>query len=129
MTDGPGDHVTVNDWNDIDAAPDQVCGQDKDRIAALFRDGLADGADAIGWFPDFVLDDDDRDVDLVENSDHLAMGSVEDYSDDAWRFTQPHLSGKRDALFAPKSWTVMFERGSRMEDLETPQSGLGDFDV
>jgi len=130
MTDGPGTHVEVQDWKDIDSAPDKVSGQDKDLVAAGFREGLAHDYEAIAWLPDFKLDELDDELELMETSDHLVAGVVEDYSDKAWRITQPH---RRDAVddygvYAPKSWTIVFEKGSRLDDLDTPQKGLADFE-
>jgi hypothetical protein len=127
VTDGghPGDHVVVGSWNDIDDAPGVVSGRDKDLVASVFRD---QNWTYVVWIPDFILDDADRDVDLVESSDHLAAGGVSDYSDKAWKFSQPYRETATDdaTSFLPKSQVVVFERLDDL-DLNTPQQGLTDF--
>lgn len=127
--DGPGTHVEVQDWKDIDQAPDKVSGQAKDLVAQLFRDGLPHDYEAIVWLPDFKVDELEGELELVEKSDHLAVGMVEDYSDKAWRVTQPHRKNDVEdyGIYAPKSWTIVFEKGGRLDDLDRPQAGLTDF--
>lgn len=121
-----GDHVVVADWNDIDAAPDAVSGRDKDLVASVFRN---QSWETVVWIPDWLLEDADRDIDLVESSDHLAVGNVSDYSDKAWKFSQPHLETATDdaTTYLPKSQVVVFERLDKLDDLNTPQRGLTDF--
>lgn len=125
--DGPGDVVEVSEWSDIDNAPSVVTGAEKELVAQLFRDGIPNGYDAVVWIPDFKLDDDDVEIEVLEGSDNLAAGVIKSYSDKAWKFIQPHCYDATWGEFLPKSWTVVFEPTGRLEALEAPQRGLTDF--
>lgn len=119
------DHIVVSDFGDVDAAPN-LSGKEKQLVAELFR---STDWDSIVWFESWLLADEEKDIQTVEGSENLAVGTVEDYSEKAIRFAQPH---RRDATndpssFAPKTCIVWLERGSRLSDLETPQAGLGDY--
>ena len=121
-----GDHVSVGSWTDIDAAPDAVSGRDKELVASVFRE---QEWEHVVWIPDWLLDDADRDIELVESSDNVAVGDVSDYSEKAWRFSQPHLETATDdaTTYLPKSQVVVFERLGDLDGLKTPQRGLTDY--
>lgn len=126
MPDGPGTHIDVTEWADIDAAPSVVDGREKDLVAQLCRNGLPHDYEHVVRVPDFKLEELDDEIAFVENSDRLAIGVCEDYSAKAWRLTQPH---RRDDVadygtYLPKSWTVVFETGEGIADLDSPQQGL-----
>jgi hypothetical protein len=111
--------------DDIDAAPQAVDGVEKEHVAAVFRN---QSWTYVVWIPDWLLEEsgDDRDIETLENSDHLAVGDVSDYSDKAWRFSQPHRKGDPGG-YLPKSQVVVFERMDGLDDLDTPQKGLTDY--
>lgn len=118
-------HVIVTEWADIDAAP-QVSDRDKQRVATIFSE---QSWAHVVWIPAWVLDDADKDIETVESSEHLAVGRVDDYSEDAWRLRQTHLSdGYPPKNFLPKSAVVVFKRLlEKGETIETPQQGLDAF--
>lgn len=127
MSDGPGDHIAVSNWGDIDAGPDVVSGRDKQRVATVFRDMEWD---SVVWIPDWILDDDDdTDLETVEASDNLVVGQVDDYSAKSWRVYQPHRKDESPdpGGYVAKSQTVHFERTPGLEDIDTPQTGLDAF--
>ena len=117
----PDRHVTVSDWADLKGAPEASEGA-KHRVATIFTE---QEWDAVVWIPEWLLEDDEKDIETVESSAHLAVGDVEDYSEKAWEFTQTH----RNVLpqFLPKSSVVVFERPGGVEEIETPQTGLAAF--
>ena len=113
-------HYVVESWSDIDAASTPN-GRDKQRVAAL----LEDGQNCVVWLPSWLLDAEDKDIETVEASEHLAVGGVGDYSEDAWSFSQSHRDDSGSYL--PKSSVVVFERGDGVTEIETPQRGLTSF--
>jgi len=118
-------HIVVSDLGDVDAAR-KLSGKEKELVAEKFR---KTDWDHIVWFESWLLDDDDKDIQTIEASENLAVGVVEDYSEKAIRFTQPH---RKDEVgdpggYAPKKCVIWLERGPGIEDLETPQGRLGDF--
>lgn len=121
-----GDHILVGEWSDIDGAPNAVSGREKQLIASIFR---KQEWQHIVWIPTWLLDDADREIGLVESSDHVAVGDVTDYSEKAWQFTQPHLETPTDdaTSYLPKSQVVVFERLGDLDDLRTPQTGLMEY--
>lgn len=114
-------HIVVSSFADVDVAR-RLSGQEKQRVADLFS---STSWDHVVWFPDWLLEDDDKDIETVEASDHLAVGTCKDYSEKAVQFSQPHRDGAGG--YAPKQSIVWFERGPSLETLETPQKGLTDF--
>jgi hypothetical protein len=123
-----GSHVIVREWTDIDAAPGNVSGVDKQRVATIFTE---QSWDHVVWLPTWLLEDDSKDIETVESSDHLAVGDVTDYSEKAWQFVQPHRDGA-DGLgdpggYLPKSQVVVFERADGLEAVDSPQAGLDAF--
>lgn len=113
----------VSEWSDIESAPD-VSDRDKQLVATILSE---QAWDHIVWIPEWLLED--KDVETVESSDHLAVGDVDDYSEKAWKFTQPHLrDGYPPKLYLPKSQVVVFERVRGVEEVQTPQTGLAAFD-
>ncbi|GAA3882728.1 hypothetical protein [Haloarcula argentinensis] len=114
-------HIAVSSWDDIDAAP-EASPRAKQRVATIITE---QSWDHVVWLPSWLLEDSDKDIETVEASDHLAVGGVEDYSDDAWQFAQTH----RNVLpeFLPKSSVVVFERARGVEEISTPQTGLTAF--
>lgn len=114
-------HIAVASWDDIDTAP-EASPRAKQRVATIFTD---QSWDHVVWLPSWLLEDSDKDIETVEASDHLAVGDVEDYSDDAWEFEQPHRNGLGGYL--PKSSVVVFERVRGVEEIATPQKGLTAF--
>jgi hypothetical protein len=117
MTDG---YYLVREWSDI-AAASKPSDRDKQRVATL----LEEGRNCVVWLPAWLLDEEDKNVETVEASEHLAVGGVEDYSEKAWSFTQSITDG---SVFLPKSTVVLFERGEDVESIETPQRGLSSFE-
>ena len=117
-----GQHIAVGEWSDI-ARADGVGQRDKQRVATIFSE---DAWDTVIWLPDWILEDSDKDLGTVEASDHIAVGDVEDYSEKAWQFVQPHRKGDPGG-YLPKSQVVVFERVPGVETIETPQHGLSDF--
>lgn len=119
-------HVYVTDWSAIDAAPERVSGRDKQQVADLFR---TTDWKWVAWVPTWKLNEEAQSIATVQGSDHLCVGHVEDYSDKAWRFTQPHRKDEVTdyGCYLPKSAAVIFERADNLEDLDTPQARLGDF--
>lgn len=115
-------HVLVAAWADIDAAPD-ASDRAKQRVATIVSE---QAWDHVVWLPTWLLDDADKDIATVENSDHLAVGDVEDYSTKAWQLTQRHREGAPES-FLPKSQVVVFERLRGVETIATPQAGLSAF--
>jgi len=115
----------VEAWRDIDGHPD-LTGQEKDRVAQVFKETEWE---AVIRIPEWLAEDDDRELIPLEASDRLYVGNVSDYSEKAWKFTQPHTdkgSQRDDGTFLPKSEVVVFERGSSLE-IETPQQGLTEY--
>jgi len=118
-------HIVVSSYADIDNAR-RVSGAEKQRVADLFS---STSWDHIVWFPTWLLEDGDKDIETVEASDHLAVGTCEDYSAKAVRFYQPHRKDESadPGGYAPKKSVIWFERLPSLETLETPQKGLTDF--
>lgn len=118
-------HVIVSEWADIDRAP-QVADRDKQRVATILSE---QSWEHVVWIPQWVLDDSDKDIETVEASDHLAVGDIEDYSEKAWEFVQPHRQDPNGVPggYLPKSAVVVFERLRGVETIETPQQGLDAF--
>ncbi|AJF28133.1 hypothetical protein SG26_20515 (plasmid) [Haloarcula sp. CBA1115] len=114
-------HIAVSSWDDIDAAP-EASSRVKQRVATIFTE---QSWDHVVWLPSWLLEDSDKDIETVDASDHLAVGDVEDYSDKAWKFEQPHRNGLGGYL--PKSSVVVFERVRGVEEIATPQTGLAAF--
>lgn len=123
MPDDNPRHVTVANWYDIDGAPD-VTARDKQRVATIFSE---QDWDHVVWLPTWLLEDEDKEIETVEASDHLAVGDVSDYSEKAWAMTQPHLNRAQWAQYLPKSSVVVFERVPGIGVVETPQQGLTAF--
>ena len=113
----------VADWEDIQQAR-PLSERDKQRVATIFSE---QSWDHVVWLPEWLLEDGDKDVETVEASDHLAVGDVEDYTEKAWSFRQPHEADVQEYL--PKSSVTVFERGRSVESIDTPQRGLGSFAV
>jgi len=114
-------HIVVGEYANIESAPD-VDDRDKHRVATIFTE---QEWDYVVWVPGWLLED--KDVETVEASDHLAVGDVVDYSERAWAISQPHLHTPESTEFLPKSQAVIFERLPDVEAVETPQSGLAAF--
>ena len=114
------DHILVSDWEDIERAID-INERDKQRVATILSE---QSWDYVVWIPEWLLED--KNVETVEVSDHLAVGDIDDYSTKAWEFRQRHLTRNGDypADFLPKSQVVVFERGAGVDAIETPQVGL-----
>jgi hypothetical protein len=115
-------HVAVATWGDIDGAP-EASGVAKQRVAMIFTE---QSWDYVVWVPHWLLEDGDKDIATVTNSDHLAVGDVEDYSAKAWRLIQRHRERSPES-FLPKSQVIVFERLRGVETIETPQTGLSAF--
>lgn len=115
-------HYPVAEWADIDAA-DRPSERAKQRVATILSE---QSWDYVVWIPEWLLEDDDKDIETVESSAHLAVGEIDDYSEKAWRFTQPHRSGDPGG-YLPKSSVVVFDRVRGVESIETPQQGLAAF--
>ncbi|EMA63183.1 hypothetical protein C470_03611 [Halorubrum distributum JCM 13561] len=115
-------YYVVTSWEDIAAAaaPND---RDKQRVATIFSEKAFN---CVVWLPEWLLDADDKDIETVEASDHLAVGGATDYSEKAWEFAQPHRDGAGGYL--PKSSVTLFERGDGVESIETPQRGLTSFE-
>jgi len=117
--------TVVGAWRDIDGNP-ALTGQEKDRVAQVFKETEWD---AVVMIPEWLAEDEDRHLTSLEAADRLYVGNVSDYSEKAWKFTQPHIDGGpqlNDGAFLPKSEVVVFERGSSLE-IEMPQQGLTEF--
>ena len=124
MADGK-DVTVVGAWRDIDGHP-ALTGQEKDRVAEVFKQTEWE---VLVMIPEWLAEDDDRDLVPLEASDRLYVGNVNDYSEKAWRFTQPHTdegSQWDDGTFLPKSEVAVFERGASLE-IEAPQQGLTEY--
>ena len=114
------DHIIVSDWDDIEHAP-EASARDKQRVATIFSE---QSWDYVVWIPEWLTDE--KAVETVEASDHLAVGDVDDYSTKAWQLWQPHrFDGRREpSAFLPKSSVIVFERATDVDAIETPQVGL-----
>ena len=115
----------VEAWRDIDGHPD-LTGQEKDRVAQVFKETEWE---TILRIPEWLAEDDDRELISLKAADRLYVGNVSDYSDKAWKFTQSHTDEgpqRNDGAFLPKSEVAVFERGSSLE-IETPQQGLTEY--
>lgn len=118
-------YVYVGEWADIERTPESgISDRDKQRVATIFTE---QSWDHVVWIPGWLLED--KDVETVESSDHLAVGDVDDYSEKAWRLWQPHRNegAIEPNEFLPKSEVVVFERARGVETIETPQQGLAAF--
>lgn len=117
-------HVLVNGWEPIEHAPEPaLTDKDKQRVATIFTE---QSWDHVMWTPEWLLEDEDKDIETVESSEHLAVGDVVDYSEKAWQFTQPHREHSPGG-YLPKASVVVFERATGVETIETPQTGLAAF--
>lgn len=119
MTDA--NHVLVTGWESLEPVqhPD-LTDRDKQRVATIFTE---QSWEYVIWIPTWLLED-KAPIETVESSEHLAVGDIDDYSEKAWQFGQPHRNQPR-TQFLPKSETIVFERGA--ESIETPQQGLAAF--
>lgn len=113
-------HVVVSEYADLDRAPD-VSDRERQRVATIFTE---QSWEYVVWVPEWLLDE--KDIEAVESSDHLAVGDVGDYSEKAWSFGQPHRNQPR-TQYLPKSQVVVFERARGVETVATPQAGLAAF--
>lgn len=121
----PDRHIVVAEWADIERAP-EADDRAKQRVATIFTE---QSWDHVVWVPAWLLDE--KRVGTVQGSDHLAAGTVEDYSEKAWRLNQRHLTQtawEDPREFLPKSQVVVFERADGIEAIATPQRGLDAFE-
>ncbi|MFW6382524.1 MAG: hypothetical protein ACOCZD_00615 [Haloferacaceae archaeon] len=116
-------HHVVSQWSDVQEAR-APSNRDKQRVATIFSE---QSWDHVVWLPEWLLEEGDKNVETVEASDHLAVGDVEDYTEKAWSFRQPHAADVQE--FLPKSAVTVFERHQGVERIDTPQRGLGSFAV
>lgn len=121
-----GDHIIVGEWADLRRAPPPVSEKDRLRVATIFNE---QSWRTVVWIPTWLLEDKD-DLETTEMSDHLVVGELEDYSEDAWQLFQPH---RNEGLlepneYLPKSQVVVFERSRTLDgEIDTPQRGLAEF--
>lgn len=118
-------YVVVEEWSDIERTPESgIYNRDKQRVATIFTE---QSWGYVVWIPGWLLED--KDVETVESSDHLAVGDVDDYSEKAWRLWQPHRNEgvTEPNEYLPKSEIVVFEWARGVETIETPQQGLAAF--
>lgn len=114
--------IVVREYADIERA-DALTDVERQRVATILTE---QSWDHVARIASWVLDDGEKDIATVESSDHLAVGTVEDYSPKAYRLVQRHRDGSPSA-FLPKSATVVFQRGAGVESVDTPQTGLAAF--
>lgn len=123
--DTPGEHVAVTEWGDIDTVTRRLTEAQKQLIKTYLNDGLPD-EHAIVWLPEFISK---PGIVPMDGAEQLFIIKVEDYSEDAWRATQPATDAEytSDAEYLPKSWTIVFERGDDYDRVESEQTGLAAF--
>ena len=115
-------HVIVSEWSDIDTAP-ELSESEKQRVATIVTN---QSWKYIVWVSTWLLEDEDKEIETVEASDHIVVGNIENYSEKAWLIDQPHEDIEQQQ-FLPKSAVVVFERLTGVEAIDTPQIGLTSF--
>jgi hypothetical protein len=117
-------HVVVSDAAGLERAHDCVPEPARQRVATIFTE---QSWDHVVWLPEWLLENDDKDVEPVSESAQLAVGEVTDYSEKAWKLLQPHRHNATWGDYLPKSAVVVFERGAGVEAVKTQQAGLTAF--
>ena len=109
---------SVADYDDLVAvdAPTERC---RTHIAVL----LSEGADAVVWLPEWLVGD----KALAPSHAHpqLFVGEAYDYSEKALAVEQPD----NDTEYVPKSEAEAFCLADGVTQIDTPQTGLGSFEV
>ena len=113
----PGEHIEVTSWDDINNVTSRIGEKQKQLIKEHLNERLPDNH-VVVWLPEFIRD---KSIDPIVGDDQLYVCRVEDYSDDAWAATQ---DGIEETEFLPKSWSIIFERGTEFERIESEQTGL-----
>jgi hypothetical protein len=125
MPDWAGSY-TVEKKSDVAALP-KMDGWDLEELVRSIRD---DGHDAYVWIPDWLADDEERDLEPLPRT-NVFPGGVEDYSDDAWRLVQWHRKGEVDdpGAYLPKEWTIVVEPAEGAGIMKSSQTRLNDIDT
>jgi len=101
----------VSTTTDIRTAHDDISGRDAETAARL----LEDGADAVVWVKNWLVDE--KALDYAPGDAQVAAGSVDATTDKAWQV---------DGVWVPKSQAEVFELADGVERVESQQARLGD---
>lgn len=110
---------TISDYDDL-VAVDAPSERDRNQIANT----LSDGAPAVVWLPEWIVREDDKDLAPLHAHPQLYAGEVTPYSDRAFKVEQHDGED-----FVPKSEAEVFRLADGVENIKTPQTGLGSFGV
>lgn len=106
--------VHVESYDDTGARR-EISGKAADVIAELMSEGIT----TVVYLPRRMYDF--HCLDPISGGKTLFVGTVEDYSADAWKVTQTDGTSE----FVAKSQAVVFQ--CEVDEIETPQQGLGEF--
>ena len=112
--DDPTERVVVERYSDLAAKKRGLTSRQVDVIVAAFNEGIESAIVIEEWAAD-------KDLPTAEGTRDVYLGRVTRETGKAWRFA----AGEK-AAFLPKSLTTRFDN-ALVEDVETPQRGLGDF--
>jgi len=109
---------SVRSYDDL-AAVDALGGREQHRIATL----LSEGAAGVVWLPEWLASD--KDLSPAHAAPQLFVGDVTVYSEKAYQVDQPDGATE----YVPKSEAEAFRLAPGVERVETPQTGLTDFEA
>ena len=109
--------ITVNTYNDV-AEHNDIDTRTADNITTLLKEQLR----RIVHVPTWIIDENDIPTTTID--DNLVAGEIEDHSEKSLR-----LSHGGEPHYLPKSQVLVFERAENYQDIESPQTDLGGFEV
>lgn len=109
------DRITVNEFDDI--VTKDLSRKEMESVARSLNDGVSSVLVMEEWLVDA------KDLESVDGEHRIFVGSVQSETDKAWLYA---VGESEDWI--PKSTSLVFESGTD-EEIETPQRGLGEFEV
>ena len=104
---------------DLEAIP----GRDREAVATL----LSEGAPSVVWIERWLCDS--KDLHAAENHPQLVVSQqVTNYSEKAYKVRQITKDGGETTDYVPKSASEAFVLADGVDTVDTPQSGLGEFE-
>lgn len=109
------DRVTVTEFDDVVTA--DLSRKEMESVARSLNAGVSSVLVVEDWLVD------EKDLETVEGEHRIYVGSVQRETDKAWQFSTGDIED-----WIPKSQSLVFESDTD-EEIETPQRGLGEFEV
>ena len=107
--------------NIVETADDlePIPARDREAVATLLSEGAPGVIHMQSWLSG------EKSLTAAENHPQVYVGEIENYSEKAFQVNQPEL-GNSD--YVPKSASEAFVLAEGVDTVETPQSGLADFE-